>query len=198
MLVMNRQDGDKARIVFQVQQTDLETVRNRGLTDPAEPAIYLPWTVLTPPGGTFMIRTAGDPNKVVKAIRERHVAVTIIVPGAQNDHLLTRGSSRSLYGDLLLAGARIFEYQPSMIHAKTMEVDGVWAVTGSTNLDSRSFGLNDEVNVAIPDAAVAKRLDQDFESDLRESRPVGYEQWKRRPIWEKINEWLGWLLINQQ
>ena len=76
--------------------------------------------------------------------------MTIIVPGAKNDHLLTRRSSRALYGDLLAAGARIFEYQPSMIHAKIALFDGKWAVAGSTNLDSRSFGLNDEVNVADP------------------------------------------------
>src|SRR5206468_1768502 len=78
----------------------------------------------------------------------RGVDVTILVPGKKNDHLLTRRSSRALYGDLLRAGARIFEYGPSMIHAKITLVDGLWAVAGSTNFDSRSFSLNDEVNIA--------------------------------------------------
>jgi cardiolipin synthase len=137
-------------------------------------------------------------GELVRAIRERGVEVTILVPGAKSDHLLTRRSSRSLYGDLLLAGARVYEYQPAMIHAKILIVDGVWSVVGSTNLDSRSFGLNDEVNVAIPDRAVAARLAQDFEQDIARSLPVSYEQWKGRPILEKITERLGWLLFNQQ
>ncbi len=80
----------------------------------------------------------------------------------------------------LQAGARIFEYQPTMIHAKTMIVDGVWVVVGSTNLDSRSFGL-----------------EQDFETDLKQSRQISYDEWKRRSIVEKIGEWFGWLLINE-
>ena len=137
-------------------------------------------------------------REITKAIRERKVEVAIIVPGGKNDHLLTRRSSRSLYGDLLLAGARIFEYQPAMIHAKSMLVDGVWGVVGSTNLDSRSFGLNDEVNVAMPDPGVARRLERDFDEDLRSSREISYEEWKRRPVWEKTVEWFGWLLMNQE
>ena len=120
------------------------------------------------------------------------------MPGAKNDHLLTRRSSRALYGDLLKGGARIFEYQPSMIHAKIALVDSQWAVVGSTNLDSRSFGLNDEVNVAMPDPAVTARLEQDFQRDLARSRQVSYDQWKGRPWWEKVQEWCGWLIQNQE
>ena len=137
-------------------------------------------------------------EELVQAIQTRHVDVTIIVPGKKNDHLLSRRSSRLLYGDLLRAGARIFEYQPAMIHAKIMIVDGIWSVVGSSNLDSRSFGLNDEVNVAMPDAAVAARLEQDFQNDLTQSRRVLYDEWKRRPIWEKVEELFGWLLMNQE
>lgn len=136
-------------------------------------------------------------DELAKAIKERKVDVSIIVPGAHNDHLLTRRSSRSLYGELLLAGAKIFEYQPAMIHTKSMVVDSAWAIVGSTNLDSRSFGLNDEVNVGIPDPAVAKRLEQDFESDLKQSRQISYDEWKRRSLFEKVGEWFGWLLNNQ-
>src|SRR5262249_13612697 len=86
-------------------------------------------------------------QELVNAVR-RGVDVTVLVPGTKADHLLTRRSSRALYGDLLEAHARIFEYQPSMIHAKIALIDGYWAVVGSTNFDSRSFGLNDEINVA--------------------------------------------------
>jgi cardiolipin synthase A/B len=137
-------------------------------------------------------------QELVKAIQRRGVKVMILVPGARNDHLLTRRSSRALYGDLLRAGARIFEYQPSMIHAKITLIDGLWAVAGSTNFDSRSFGLNDEVNVAIPDAGVANRLEQDLQNDLKTSMAVSYDQWKRRPIWERIEERFGWLIENEE
>ncbi len=137
-------------------------------------------------------------QELVKAIRDRRAEVTILVPGSRNDHLLTRRSSRALYGDLLAAGARIFEYQPSMIHAKIVLIDDLWAVVGSTNLDSRSFGLNDEVNVAMPDPQLVSRLEQDFEADLKSSRPISYAQWKRRPIWERVEERLGWLLENEE
>src|SRR5205085_10886562 len=137
-------------------------------------------------------------EELVKAVRERHVEVTVLVPGKKNDHLLSRRSSRLLYGDLLRAGARIFEYQPAMIHAKIMIVDRLWSVVGSSNLDSRSFGLNDEVNVALADTALASRLEQDFQNDLRQSKFVSYDEWKRRPAREKLEEAFGWLLMNQE
>lgn len=136
-------------------------------------------------------------QELVNAVH-RGADVTILVPGTKNDHLLTRRSSRALYGDLLKGGARIFEYQPSMIHAKISLIDSRWAVAGSTNLDSRSFGLNDEVNVAMPDPAVVARLESDFQRDLAHARQISYAEWSRRPIWEKLEEWCGWLIQNQE
>jgi cardiolipin synthase len=137
-------------------------------------------------------------TELAKAIRERHVEVKVLVPGKKNDHLMTRRSSRRLYGDLLDAGAKIFEYRPTMLHAKILIVDGVWSVVGSTNMDSRSFGLNDEVNMAFLDSAVATRLEQDFQNDLGESTEIGYAEWKQRPWYEKVHEWAGALIERQQ
>jgi cardiolipin synthase len=137
-------------------------------------------------------------HELVRAIRERGVEVKIIVPGAHSDHLLTRRSSRRLFGDLLKAGAHIYEYEAAMIHAKTMIIDGLWCVVGSTNFDNRSFGLNDEVNLAAEDTALAARLAEDFARDLQESRAVSYEEWRRRSIFERVHEWFGWLLERQQ
>lgn len=136
-------------------------------------------------------------RELVGAVK-RGVDVTIVTPGTKNDHLLTRPSSRTLYGDLLRGGARIFEYQPSMIHAKILLVDGLWSVVGSTNLDSRSFGLNDEVNLAVVDPALNVRLEQDFQRNLGASRQISYDECSRRPMWEKLEEWFGWLLRNQE
>jgi cardiolipin synthase A/B len=136
--------------------------------------------------------------EMVRAIRERGVEISIIVPGHHSDHLLTRRSSRRLFGDLLRAGAQIYEYEPAMIHTKTMVVDGLWCVVGSTNFDNRSFGLNDEVNLAGRDEALAARLAEDFARDRQESRAVSYEEWSRRSIFERMHEWVGWMLERQQ
>jgi cardiolipin synthase len=137
-------------------------------------------------------------DQLITAVKHRKVEVKIIVPGKRSDHLLTRRSSRRLYGPLLEAGASIYEYRPSMIHVKSLIIDGTWAVVGSTNMDSRSFGLNDEVNLAIYDASVANRLDQDFSRDLSQSHQVSYQEWKNRSIFERFNEWFGALLQRQQ
>lgn len=135
--------------------------------------------------------------ELVRAV-ERGVRVRIIVPGKGTDHALTRNSSRRLYGDLLRAGAQIYEYQPTMIHAKTLVVDDLWSVVGSTNFDNRSFGLNDEVNLAAFDRELAARVAEDFLRDLADSREISYEEWQRRSIFERVQELFGWLLERQQ
>ncbi len=137
-------------------------------------------------------------RELVRAIRERGVEIKIIVPGDHSDHLLTRRSSRRLFSDLLKAGAEIYEYRAAMIHAKTMTIDGVWSVVGSTNFDNRSFGLNDEVNLAARDETLAARLNEDFARDLKASRAVSYEEWQNRSIFERAHELVGALLERQQ
>jgi cardiolipin synthase len=137
-------------------------------------------------------------DELRRAVNERGVDVEIITPGPGTDHLLTRRSSRRLFGPLLQAGVHIYEYQPSMMHAKFMIVDGLWIVMGSTNIDPRSFTLNDEVNLASPDSAVAQILEQDFQRDLQDSKKVTYEEWKSRGIAERLHEAFGGLIENQQ
>jgi cardiolipin synthase len=91
---------------------------------------------------------------------------------------------------LLKAEAKIYEYQPTMMHAKTMVVDGVFAIVGSTNFDNRSFRYNDEIDLAVYDEDVAGRLERMFENDLTRSRPYTYEQWANRTLWERFTEWV--------
>ena len=137
-------------------------------------------------------------RELIRAMTRRGVELKILVPGKHSDHLLTRRSSRRLYGDLLRYGAEIYEYEPSMIHTKSMVVDGVWSVVGSTNFDSRSFGINDEVNLASLDDTLAMQIERDFQQDLTNSRRVTYEDWRRRPVFERVHEWLGWILERQE
>lgn len=136
-------------------------------------------------------------DELIKAVK-RGVSVKIITPGKKSDHAVTRSSSRRLYGDLLQNGVEIYEYQPTMIHAKILVADGQWSIVGSTNMDNRSFELNDEVNLAAFDGAMSQQLTQDFMNDLKSSRRITYEEWKQRPFWERFTESLGWLIERQQ
>jgi cardiolipin synthase len=106
----------------------------------------------------------------LEAAVRRGVAVQILTAGPHIDHPMVRKLSRESSRRMLEVGAEIFEYQPSMIHAKLMTVDSEWSVIGSTNFDHRSFGLNDEVNLAVLDREVAAGIEQDLEEDLRQSR----------------------------
>ena len=115
----------------------------------------------------------------------RNVRIRVVVPGKRNNHPVTRLASRRQYGELLRGGVEIFEYQPSMIHAKIMIVDRRWAVVGSTNFDSRSFELNDEVNLALVDNHIAARLTLDFEQDLQ-TRQVTIGEWQHRSLQERL------------
>ena len=137
-------------------------------------------------------------RRELKEAVKRGVDVKIVVPGKHNDHTLTRRSSRRLYGELLKAGARIYEYDPAMLHTKSLIVDSLWSVVGSTNMDSRSFELNDEANLAVLDRTLAARLERDFLEDLGQSREVTYDWWQKRPIFERVHEWFGALLERQQ
>ena len=137
-------------------------------------------------------------HELCRAIVERHVKIRILVPGRKSDHLLTRSTSRGGYGPLLKAGAEVYEYQPAMIHAKVLVVDDLWTIVGSTNFDNRSFGLNDEVNLAVRDTALAQRMEADLAQDLLQSRGVTLDEWRHRPIFERVPELLGWIFERQQ
>ncbi|HEX5707794.1 MAG TPA: phospholipase D-like domain-containing protein [Pyrinomonadaceae bacterium] len=137
-------------------------------------------------------------QEMVRAIRERGVEIEIITPGPKTDHTITYRTSRRLYGDLLAAGAKIYEYQAAMVHAKTLVVDGVWSVVGSTNFDNRSFGLNDEVNLAVFDPELAARIAKDFARDRADARAVTHGEWRGRSLFERLHEQLGRLFERQQ
>jgi cardiolipin synthase len=79
-----------------------------------------------------------------------------------------------------------------------MVVDDTWSVVGSTNLDHRSFGLNDEVNLAVLDPGLAGNLSADFDKDLSQARRETLEAWEHRPFWDHGMEWLGWLIAREQ
>ena len=128
------------------------------------------------------------------AAQSRGAVVEIIVPGRHIDTQTVRRASRSRWGKLLEAGIAIYEYQPTMYHAKVMIVDGMWVSVGSTNFDNRSFRLNDEANLNVHDAALAAHQTRCFEQDKSLSKRIDPHEWRNRPMREKLIEQAAGLL----
>jgi cardiolipin synthase len=135
--------------------------------------------------------------ELLVAALKRKVRVEIITPGPRIDQKAVRRASRSRWGPLLEAGARIYEFQPTNLHYKVMIVDGLWSSVGSTNFDNRSFRLNDEANLNIHDAEFAAQLERIFEQDKARSKEVTLAQWRNRPRSEKLWEHTLGLLRSQ-
>ena len=126
-------------------------------------------------------------TKAVLAAVRRGVKIEVLVPGTI-DHAFVRQASRATWGPLLAAGVKIYEYQPALLHAKTMVIDGRWATVGSTNLDPRSFALSQELNVVVYDAAFARRLSDVFTEDLAHAKPIDHAAWQSRGVRARLFE----------
>jgi cardiolipin synthase len=111
---------------------------------------------------------------------ERGVEVRVLVPGPHIDKGFVRVGGRASYAQLLEAGVRLFEYQPTMLHAKTLSVDGAWSSVGTVNFDNRSFQLHDEITLGIWDDNFAGELHQAFERDLERADEIEADRWRRR------------------
>jgi cardiolipin synthase len=120
---------------------------------------------------------------------ERGVDVRIMVPGPYNDSKLVKHAGHRYFGELLEKGVKIYEHQKTLIHQKIMVVDGLWSHVGSTNLDDRSFDINDEVSMGIIDEGVASQLRAAFEEDMESCVQLKAESWHRRPVWHRTVDW---------
>src|SRR5712692_571775 len=138
-----------------------------------------------------------DTTRALEGAVRRGVDVRVIVPGEFNDVPIVRQASRLGYELLLRRGIRIFEYQPTMMHAKTMVVDGIWSTVGSSNFDDRSFRLNDEANVNVYDEGIAQQMETMFFEDLAHCEEITIRKWFRRPRWSRIKEALADVLKPQ-
>jgi cardiolipin synthase len=135
--------------------------------------------------------------EVLLAARQRGVRVTLMLTGPHTDVWWARQTSVRHYGQLLEAGIEIYEFQPALLHQKTMMVDGTWATVGTANLDNRSFALNEETNLCFHDRQVAKTLKAIFDADLSRSAPVRLEAWRRRGVRQRLNEEMASLIEDQ-
>lgn len=126
--------------------------------------------------------------------RARRVEIDIIRPGENMDKDMVRHASRHFRGPLLEAGVRIHEFQPTFMHARLIIIDPAFASIGSTNLDQRSFRLNDEANLNVFDPDFTREQIALFEQDLARTREVTLEMWENRPLRERLTDWAwSWL-----
>lgn len=140
------------------------------------------------------------PNANMRALLEdaaaRGVDVRILTAGPTTDVKTMWLAGRWRYEEMLACGIRIFEYRPTMLHAKTISVDGGWGAIGSTNFDSRSVAFNDEANLIVIDSAFVGRMDAAFADDLGYSNEITLMQFRRRSWWAKAQE-LGATLLSR-
>ena len=119
---------------------------------------------------------------------ERGVDIRILVPGPHIDKEFVRIAGRSVYDELFACGARVWEYQPTMLHAKTLVIDGVWSSVGSVNFDNRSFQLHDEVTLCVQSEKFAGLLHDQFERDLEVSQEMSASRWEDRSRRQRASE----------
>lgn len=132
---------------------------------------------------------APDPQlrKALMDAARRGVDVKLVLP-SYTDSSTALHLGRSYYTELLRAGVQIYERRGSVMHSKTVSIDGVWSTIGSTNLDWRSFLHNDEINAIILSRPFAREMEAMFLEDLAESDRITLDQWKKRPLLDRLKE----------
>ena len=128
---------------------------------------------------------------------KRGVAVHLMVPGKETDSPFVRDAGCHLYETLLRDGVRVYEFEPTLLHQKVVIVDTIWSHVGSTNFDSRSLALNEEVGIGMLDAQVATELRDAFHADLRRSTELQLQNWRKRAWTARTWSWLAYKLHDQ-
>lgn len=137
----------------------------------------------------YFVPTDREKDDLMDAAR-RGVDVRLLL-GAHSDSQWTVAAAHSHYSDLLEAGVKIYELQGSLLHSKTITVDGVWSIIGSSNIDRRSVMFNDEVDAVVLGSETAHAMERMFNDDLADARPIDAATWSDRPILQKMKEVLS-------
>ena len=135
-------------------------------------------------------------DAVVERARQG-VDVRVLVPGNHTDAVPVQAAGQSYYEELLAAGVRIFEFEPSMMHAKTVVIDGAWSIVGSANMDERSMELNEENVLGIADRGFARSVEEGLMADYKRCREIRLEEWRKRSILRRGFERMAKALIEQ-
>ncbi len=122
------------------------------------------------------------------AAARRGVDVKIVLPGVSDSGLVFY-AGHAFYDDLLSAGVKIYQLKLAVLHAKTAVIDGAWSTVGSTNIDTRSFLHNSEINVIVMGEAFGVEMEKAFQEDIKDSNVITLEQWRDRPLVNRMKEW---------
>lgn len=138
-----------------------------------------------------------DTRKVIEQQARAGVDVRILLPNELTDAKPIRFAAQSYYAELLEAGVRLYEYQPTFIHSKTLVADGRWAVVGSANMDIRSKELNQENVIGILDKEFGEQVEETFLADLEHAREIHLLAWNQRGVGQRVLERLSVLFAEQ-
>jgi cardiolipin synthase A/B len=120
--------------------------------------------------------------------RKRGVDVRILTVSKETDVKTTLWAGRSRYEELLKGGIRLYEYQPTMMHAKTFIIDGIWGSIGSMNFDNRSLAFNNESNFVFMDEQLGAQMDSTFMDDLTRATEITLSEFQKRPWFHHVIE----------
>ena len=135
-----------------------------------------------------------DFRRLLLQAARRGVDVRVLTAGPKTDVKTTWYAGRARYEQLLTGGVKIYEYAPTMMHSKTLVVDGLWGTIGSMNFDNRSLAFNNESNLVMLDAAHGAQLERTFLGDLLYAKEIRLAEFRRRPFGAKLVEWGASLL----
>jgi cardiolipin synthase len=120
---------------------------------------------------------------------KRGVDVRVMMPSTSgSDNPMVQHAGHRNFEKMLECGVRLFEYPHTLLHQKVMTVDGVWSAIGSSNFDDRSFETNDEITLAVSDAALAGQLDAIFEKYVVRCDEIELARWRKRGVWHKLKD----------
>ncbi|WP_050436380.1 phospholipase D-like domain-containing protein [Chondromyces crocatus] len=135
------------------------------------------------------------PLRMIHAINEaarRGVDVRVMVAGT-TDVPAVLFASRGIYGRMLKAGVKLYEWRGRVLHAKTAVIDGRWSTVGSSNLDAQSLRKNLEVNAIVEDERFAAAVERMFLEDLGSCEEITEKQWRKRSLLERAASWTAYL-----
>jgi cardiolipin synthase len=129
-----------------------------------------------------------DFRHLLERARRRGVDVRILTVGDKTDVKTTRYAGRYHYEELLRSGVRIYEYQPAMLHSKTIVADGLFSAVGSMNFDNRSMAFNNESQLVVMDSTFGRQMDSTFMDDLRFAKEINLEEFSKRSLFSRFLE----------
>jgi cardiolipin synthase len=125
---------------------------------------------------------------LLSAAARRGVDVRILTAGSRTDVNVVRLAGRAWYDTLLAAGVRVYEWQPTTLHAKTFVVDGEWFTVGSMNFDNRSMALNDEATLMVLDRTLGEGMNRVFLGDLLYAQEITAAAFRQRSWFQRLLE----------